>query len=105
MALDAATRQAVVSGAKSRGVDPDEAIAEAERIAAEGDADTERGVSSGPERPTFERLLIGVLPFIKVRELRSIWLGLDERIPDDEMMCGDFRLKHGGAGPVDPATE
>lgn len=68
--------------------------------AAEGGTDGD----DGPVRPTAERLLIGFLPFIKVRELRELWLGLEERVADDEMMCGDFALKHGGA-PTDKTPE
>ena len=45
------------------------------------------------------------LPFVLVRELRSKWLGLDERIADDDMLCGEFAVKHGGAtAPVAPET-
>lgn len=104
--LDPAAEKRVRAEAERRGIDPDEAAAEARRLADDGDEPSEEPddkPTSG--RPTFERLLIGVLPFIKVRELRSIWLGLDERVADDEMMCGDFAAKHGGGAAAAPAPE
>jgi hypothetical protein len=95
VALSPAAEKAVRAEAERRGQDPEAAVEHARSLM----PDDEGGKTgeSGTARPTFERLLIGVLPFIKVRELRSIWLGLDERVPDDEMMCGDFQVKHGGA--------
>jgi hypothetical protein len=62
------------------------------------------GAGAQAARPTLERLLIGVLPFVRVRELRSIWLGLDERLPDDELSCGEFQLKYGGGAAPAPAA-
>lgn len=95
MPLSDDTRKRIEAEAQRRGVDSKAAIAEAER----GSGDPAKGGT----RPTAERLLIGFLPFIKVRELRSMWLGLPERIPDDELTCGDYALKHGGAAPAEPA--
>lgn len=104
MPLDAATRERVIAEAKRRGVDPDAAVAAAERVAPKPNTDKDVGdKSADPSRPIADRLLIGFLPFIKVRELRANWLGLDERIPDDEMTCGDYQAKHGGAAAA-PAS-
>jgi hypothetical protein len=102
-------RKRIEDEARKRGVDPEKALAEAERLANESndteDTGDEATGKSSSKRPTFERLLIGVLPFIKVRELRQHWLGLTERVADDEMMCGDFQAKHGGAGQAPSAPE
>lgn len=108
MPLDQATRDRVTAEAKRRGADPSAALAEAERVAPapkppvkdESSTDSKPEAHSDPSRPIVDRLLIGFLPFIKVRELRANWLGLDERIPDDEMTCGDYQAKHGGAAPA-----
>lgn len=101
--LDAAAERRVRAEAERRGVDPEAAVAAARKIAGGDEGDTDASAPGQAARPTFERLLIGVLPFIKVRELRVNWLGLDERVEDDEMFCGDFAAKHGGAASA-PAT-
>jgi hypothetical protein len=99
MPLDPKREQAIRAEAERRGLDPDEAVKRAG-----GSAPAESAAEGG--KPTNERLLIGHLPFIKVRELRSVWLGLDERIADDEMMCGEFAVKYGGgAAPAAPEAE
>lgn len=81
----AALRQA----AASEGVDPDALVAAAREQAA-GDAP-----SMGDGEPI--KLFQYHLPFIRVRELRARWLGLDESIADDELPCGQWLEKHGGA--------
>jgi hypothetical protein len=98
MPLDPKREQAIRDEAERRGVDPDEAVKRA------GGAAPPQAAAEGG-KPTNERLLIGHLPFIKVRELRSVWLGLDERIADDEMMCGEFAVKYGGGAAPAPAAE
>lgn len=102
-------RKRIEAEAIKRGQDPAKAIAQAERLAnGQSEESDEETPSTGSKssRPTFERLLIGVLPFIKVRELRSIWLGLPDRIPDDELTCGEFQVKYGGAStPAEPEAE
>lgn len=107
MPLDPTTRARIVDEAKRRGIDPAVAIAAAEKVApaAETAEDDAPSTSDAPARPVADRLLIGFLPFIKVRELRALWLGLDDRIPDDEMTCGDYQLKHGGAAAAPAATD
>ena len=104
--LDRAVEKRVRAEAQRRGIDPEEAVTEATRLADAGDEASEPEKDAkpdGPSRPTFERLLIGVLPFITVRELRTNWLGLTESVPDDGMMCGDFQSKHGVVAASDPA--
>lgn len=96
MALSQDQIDRLTAEAERRGVDPRRLIAaaEADAPAAKPAKDGETARSDG--RPTNERLLIGHLPFIKVVELRQIWLGLTDRIPDDEMTCGEYAAKHGG---------
>jgi hypothetical protein len=103
MALSAAAEQAVRDEAERRGVDPDEAVSHARALTEDGSGEESGAAKATGGKPTFERLLIGAFPFIKVRELRQNWLGLTERVEDDEMFCGDFAAKHGGAASA-PAT-
>jgi hypothetical protein len=102
MPLSAEQKARVEAEAKRRGVDPAAAIAEAEKRS--GPEQSVSSDTSDPkaERPVADRLLIGFLPFIKVRELRSIWLGLDERIADDELTCAEYQVKHGATAPSTP---
>jgi hypothetical protein len=104
VALPENLRRKIEAEAKRRGVDPADALQEAERLAAdEAPSAPAEAAPDAPTRPVADRLLIGFLPFIKVRELRQHWLGLDERIADDDMTCGEYQLKHGGAGaPAEP---
>lgn len=103
MPLDPATEKRIRDEAAKRGADPDKAVARAEELAAKKQPSGDAGDASAKgEHPLFDRMLLGALPFVRVREFRSIWLGLDERIPDDDMMCGDFAAKHGG-GAGSPA--
>ena len=104
MPLDPAARDRVIAEAKRRGIDPQAALAAAEKVAPKADQPSDKPASDAPARPIADRLLIGFLPFIKVRELRANWLGLDERIPDDELTCGDYQAKHGGAAAA-PAND
>lgn len=104
MPLDPAIRDRVIAEAKRRGADPQAAIEAAEKVAPKSDTPSDKPSSGDASRPIADRLPIGFLPFIKVRELRAIWLGLDERIDDDEMTCGDYQAAHGGAAPA-PAND
>lgn len=108
MPLTDKQRAALRAAAEREGIDEAQLIAAAEaELEAEGSegaagekkSASDKGVPAGrPDgRPMAERLLVGFLPFIKVVELRSIWLGLNDRIPDDELTCGDYAAKHGGA--------
>jgi hypothetical protein len=111
-------KRKIAAEAARRGQDPAKAVQAAERLAAasaqptpEGpqyDAQDEEGEpGEAPARPVAERLLVGFLPFIRVRELRQHWLGLDERIPDDDLTCGEYQVKHGGGAgaAADPEAE
>lgn len=114
MPLSPAQRERVAAEAKRRGVDPEAAIAAAEKAArprsspddspSADDAPPPAPASDAPARPIADRLLIGFLPFIRVRELRANWLGLDERIADDDLTCGEFQAKYGGNGQPMPVV-
>ena len=105
MALPDTTRKRIEAEAAKRGVDPAKALAASERISKPSAPTESKAVATG--KPLADRLLIGFLPFIKVRELRAEWLGLSERITDDDLTCGEFQAKYGGAGQsavADPAA-
>ena len=114
MALPDPIRKRIEAEAAKRGADPDKAIAEAERLAAESadeespkKSETAPATSEGSDFPApfKSQLLIGHLPFVRVRELRALWLGLTESLPDDDLTCGEFQRKYGGASvPSDPAA-
>ena len=117
MSLSASQRQALVEAAAREGVDSSALLAAAEALVGDGavkpaesagEVSVEsKGVPSSQQgHPAADRLLIGFLPYIRVRELRSVWLGLDERLKDDEMTCGAFQLKYvgGGSPAVDNET-
>ncbi len=104
--LDQAARDRIAAEAKRRGIDPAKAIAAAEKVAPAPKPDNAPPAAdvAKPAHPVADRLLVGFLPFIKVHELRAIWLGLPDRIDDDEMTCGDYQAAHGGiAGAPAPA--
>jgi len=103
MPLNAKQRSLVEAEARRRGIDPAEAIAEAEKRS--GGSEASSTEDSAATRPVADRLLIGFLPFIKVRELRSIWLGLDDRIADDELTCAAYQVKHGAPSAPSGGTE
>lgn len=106
MRLDPDLERRIRAEAEKRGQDPDAAVARAEKARSDVDARAsdvaKDGPSSPPGKPTFERLLLGALPFMTVREFRSGWLGLDAPLPDDGMTCGEFAAKYGGAGSPAP---
>lgn len=106
MPLDPTTEKRIRDEAVKRGADPDKAVAHAEDLAAKKQPAAAGSSDEAPvkgEHPLFDRMLLGALPFVRVREFRSIWLGLDERVPDDEMMCGEFAAKYGGGAPAPDA--
>jgi hypothetical protein len=84
---------ALRAAAAAEGVDADALVA-----AAQGEAGTDVTVADNPVTPDGDpiKLFQYHLPFIRVRELRSRWLGLDESLQDDEMVCGQWLEKHGG---------
>ena len=111
MPLDQARRDRITAEAEKRGIDPALAIRAAEKIAASrdraGPASAGEGEAPAPSgsKPTFECFLLGALPYLTVREFRAEWLGLAARIPDDDLITGDFLAKHGGAPTSAPTPE
>lgn len=115
--LDPAVEERVRAEAKKRGVDPDAAVKHAESVAkAKSDvaeSPEPSGESGGPATSTglvVDQLLIGHLPFITVKELRTL-LGFGP-ITDDHLTCGQFQAKYAGsltastaAAPNGPPTE
>lgn len=98
MPLDPRKESVIRSEAERRGLDPEEAIRRA-NAAVSGSAPASEGASSASTgKPTAERLLIGFLPFVTVKELRSIWLGLDAPFIDDGLSCAEWQVKHGAIG-------
>lgn len=107
MALPENVRRRIEAEAVKRGADSAAAVSEAERLISKGSL-AEGSAPAATGKPLADRLLIGFLPFIKVHELRSEWLGLTERIADDELTCGEYQAKYGGAGQsavAEPAAE
>ena len=103
MPLSDSQREDLRRVAEERGVDADELIREAEQLAAERDGSGRPEAGGGDEgavgqgqRPAFDRFLIGALPYVRVREFRSIWLGLEESIQDDDLPTGVWLERHGG---------
>lgn len=96
MALSQDQRDRVIAMAEEAGLDTDEALREAERQMSEGDGSEGDG-DEAKQRPEADRFLIGFLPYVRVRELRQDWLGISERIEDDDLPTGRWLLKHGGA--------
>ncbi len=95
MPLTDAQRTTIEDAARREGVSIDELVAAAEEALAEDD----QGPASTPAPVGDEgpKLFQYHLPFIRVRELRQNWLGLSERIADDDLPCGQWLTKHGGA--------
>lgn len=83
------------------GVDPDALIAEAEKI---GYVSNQAGNAtplpkSAPADPP--KLFQYHLPFVTVREVRQVWLGLTEAFPGDDRVAAEWAAEHGGgSSPV-----
>ena len=119
MPLSAEQEKALRAAAAEAGANPDEVVKAAEEELAQAEPkakpepepedDGSSKSNDKPTRPVADRLLIGFLPFIKVKELRAIWLGLPDSIPDDELTCSEYQLKHGappsGASSGEPEPE
>jgi hypothetical protein len=91
MPLSPEQEQRLRTEAAKAGYDPDAAVAIANGRQA-GAAD--KGAAASEAEPV--KIFQYHLPFMRVRELRT-YLGLAERIPDDDLLCGEFLADHGGA--------
>ena len=103
MPLTDKQRAALEAKAKENGVDPAKLIAEAEAMSGGSDASGSKA-SSGAEQP---KLFMYLLPFVTVREVREVWLGLSESFPGDGEVASAWAAKQGGntGGQPPPATE
>jgi len=93
MALTQEQKQRLIEAAAQEGVDPAALVREADAMA-NGGAGADAGDGDGEPA----RMLVGFLPWIKVRELRER-LGLG-RIPDDEELCIAYGIKRGFIAPA-----
>lgn len=105
MPLTSKQRAALEAKAKEKGIDPAELIAEAEALSAPStDAKTKPDAPSG-EQP---KLFMYLLPFVTVKEVREVWLGLSDSFPGDNEVASAWAAKQGGGssgGTPPPATE
>lgn len=102
MPLSDEKRKELHDAAQAAGLDPDEVVAEAEKIAGE-DAPPEakpagEKAEAAPAPKGEVKIFAYHLPFMKVREVRAS-IGLADRIDDDEMPTGEWLAKHGGGVP------
>lgn len=107
MPLTEQQRAALQAEAKKRGVDPNKLIAEAEGVVAERDGKQPKGEPTAPGAGEPPKLFMYHLPFVRVREVRQVWLGLTESFPGDEEIASDWAAKHGGGsdgGETPPAA-
>lgn len=98
MPMNDEQRKRIADEARRRGQDPARAVSAAEKRFASKAAPEQKDAATGAQPASalvVDRLLIGYLPFVKVRELR-MKLGFTDRIADDEMTCLQYQLKYGG---------
>lgn len=91
MPLDEQTLALLRTAAAQERVDPNALIAIAEAEGAE-------------PKGAAERMLIGYLPWVKVKELRAK-LGLTERVEGDEELCLAYGIKRGFIAPPSAETK
>lgn len=108
MQLDDQQRARLREVATREGIDPEELIAAAES------EDDERPTSAGEEAASGAapanveppKLFQYHLPFVRVREVRRVWLGLTEAFPGDDEIASEWAAKFsGGQATVTPADE
>lgn len=100
MPLTNQQRSALEAKAKEHGVDPQKLIAEAEAMMS---AEPTRAEKTG-DAPTKEqpKLFMYLLPFVTVREVREVWLGLTDSFPGDNQVASAWAAKQGGGGGEPP---
>src|SRR3990167_4409972 len=94
MAPSPAQVAALRAAADRDGVDADALVAAAETLPSPS-ADGDGGGGETAETP---KLFMYLLPFVRVREVRKIWLGLDEPFPGDNEVAAAWAAKFGGQG-------
>ena len=90
--------------AAERGVSVADLTAEAERMLAEQPRTANEKATSGAvaEQP---KLFMYLLPFVTVREVRMVWLGLEASFAGDDEVASSWAAKQGGSVSVPTAGE
>lgn len=90
--LTKANEQRLRDVAAREGIDPERLIAVARRMDEGGDRQgpmpESRGEANAP------KLYMYLLPFVKVSEVRQVFLGLSEPFPGDNEVASDWAAKH-----------
>ena len=92
-------RARLKSEAERRGIDPDELIAEAEKLAPDEKPADEKPAKAGAPAKTDKPLYMYHLPFVTVNEVRTVWLGLGP-IAGGDANAAKYAAENSGA----PAT-
>lgn len=88
--------------ADKRGIDPDKLIAAAEREAGRSqDSTAPKAANVSAERAEPPKLFQYHLPFVTVREVRQVWLGLTDAFPGDNAIAAEWAAEHGASGSVE----
>lgn len=94
MPLSSNQRAALEAKARERGVDPAKLIAEAESMLSADQSGSGNAQDAAPaEQP---KLFMYLLPFVTVREVRQVWLGLSDSFPGDGEVASAWAAKQGG---------
>jgi hypothetical protein len=104
MALTDKQRAALEAAAKERGLDAAKLVAAAEAEAG-GSQETgaqKSGVPASAEKP---KLFMYLLPFVTVREVRQIWLELDDSFAGDNEVAAAWAAKFASTGSGEPPPE
>lgn len=109
MPLTEQQKSALEAEAKKHGIDPAELVAEAEAVLSKRDSKQPggKGDAPAPDAGELPKLFMYHLPFVRVREVRQIWLGLTESFPGDDEIASEWAAKHGGGsggGETPPAS-
>lgn len=104
MPLTNKQRAAIEAKAKEAGVDPARLLAEAESISSGQSAAPDTKGDSSRSVPSTEqpKLFMYLLPFVTVREVREVWLGLSDSFPGDDEVASAWAAKQGGGGSTPP---
>lgn len=100
MPLTSKQRRALEAKAKEAGISPRDLIAEAEAMSGGAPTRSEESGDAPDKAPSAEqpKLFMYLLPFVTVREVRSVWLGLTDSFPGDGQVASAWAAKQGGSG-------
>lgn len=107
MPLTDEQRAKLEAAAKERGLDPAALIREAEKIAPRAGQDDDPGSDRDEQPKEQPKLFMYLLPFVTVREVRQVWLGLKDSFPGDSEVAAAWAAKQapssgGGQEPEEP---